>query len=116
MLDVACCKVRFQQNRGFLGQYPTRKLRLGPFSSALLSRFTLASRPPTAGMLLPRNCGSPQSTGILCAEFPSFREFSKSTAAAGPTKFPKPTPRPHPPRRPASHPSEEISFPPPFLL
>src|SRR5437899_2045596 len=54
------------------------------------------------GTKSPRNSSAPQSTGILCAEFPSFPEFSKSRAAAGPTKFHEPTPPPHPHHRSGS--------------
>src|ERR1700719_1189796 len=58
----------------------------------------------------PRNSASPQSTGILCAKFPSSPEFSQSTAAAVPTKSHAPAPRPHPPLRICFRRSEEIAF------
>src|SRR3989475_12092399 len=62
------------------------------------------------GTKSPRNSSAPQSTGILCAEFPSFPEFSKSRAAAGPTKFHEPAPPPHPLLRIGFRHSEETAF------
>src|SRR6266481_4304330 len=58
----------------------------------------------------PRNSASRQSTGILCAKFPSSPESSPSTAAAVPTKSHAPAPRPHPPLRICFRRSEEIAF------
>src|SRR6266403_681982 len=58
----------------------------------------------------PRNSVSRQSTGILCAKFPSSPESSPSTAAAVPTKSHAPAPRPHPPLRICFRRSEEIAF------
>ena len=58
----------------------------------------------------PRNSASPQSTGILCAKFPSSLESSISISAAWPTKSHLPVPPPHPPRRTGFRRSTKISF------
>src|SRR6266851_4598833 len=71
----------------------------------------LASKTHSPDKKLPRNSGSPQPTGILCAKFPSSRESSKSTEAAVATRSRGPAPPLRPPRRTGSHRSAEISFP-----
>src|SRR2546421_12295538 len=67
----------------------------------------LLTAPP--GKRQPHSSASQQSTGSPCAESPSSREPSKSTAAAVPTKSPAPTPPPHPLRRTGSRRSEETA-------
>src|SRR5438477_722525 len=77
---------------------------------ALLSSSTLASRFRMPGKPPPRSSGSRQPSGIPCAEFPPFPEFSISIPAAGPTKSHAPAPPPHPHRRTGFHRSGEIAF------
>src|SRR5207245_6386056 len=48
------------------------------------------------GTKSPRNSSAPQSTAILCAEFPSSPAFYNSRAASLPTKSHHPAPPQHP--------------------
>src|SRR6267378_4572059 len=63
-----------------------------------------------------RSSAAPQSTDILCAEFPSSPESSKSITTAGPTRSPAPAPPPHPPRRTGYRRSRETASPSSILL
>src|SRR5213075_3204174 len=57
-----------------------------------------------------RNSSAPRSIDILCAEFPSSPESSKSITAAGPTKSHAPVQLPRPPRRSGFRRSERTAF------